>query len=324
MSKRSWAVLIWTVCFTGCATATTTYRGVPATHLSDEQLVEELVSAAQGLGVTLNRTMYLMAARPEPAYVLTSSTSTFAGTMNATYNAYSMPVGYGVATRGSMQGTITGTTATRYQYTDVNATARLGNAVAVAISQAREAAYRRRGQEVLTEYQARVQTRRFETEQLISSFFAAKPELQNKRMLVAAVAPWAAAEGEADPRKTLMRTSDIIAGLSRGEGASGSWYGMFSQTTRTENGETFSFSEFVRLDLHERDGQVRGSGMLGSGEIIELSGTISGSEMSAAVANTTSAINVTLAAVTTPSQITGEFKGSGAGQRMSGTFVLLR
>jgi hypothetical protein len=206
----------------------------------------------------------------------------------------------------------------------VNAAARLGNAIAVAISQAREAAYRRRGQEVWTEYQTRVEARRLQTEQLISNFFTANPSLQNRRMLVAAVAPWAASEAESDPAMTLMRSKEIIDGLTRGEGATGSWYGMFSQTTQTQQGETFSFSEFVKLDLVEENGKVTGSGVLGSGEVIEMSGSVAGAQMSAAVANTTSAINVTLTAVAAPSQITGEFRGSGAGQRMTGTFVLLR
>src|SRR5215510_15534686 len=81
----------------GCA-AQTPYREIPVASLSDEQLVNELVSAVQGLGVAINYTQYLMTVRPEPAYVLTSSTTTFTGSLNAQYNAYTMPVGYGVST----------------------------------------------------------------------------------------------------------------------------------------------------------------------------------------------------------------------------------
>lgn len=308
----------------GCARATTLYTGVPAAQLTDEQLVEEIVSAAEGLGMSVDRTMYLIAARPEPAYVLTSSTSTFAGTMNATYNAYSMPVGYGVSTHGAMRGNYSGASTTRYQYTDVNAAARLGNAIAVAINQRKEAAYRRRGQEVWTEYQSRVEQRRLAMEELISDFFAANPSLQNKRMLMAAVAPWVAAEAGSDPERTLIQSKDVIENLTRGEGVTGSWYGMFSQTTLAQSGETVSFSEFVKLELVEHNGQVTGSGILGSGEVIELDGTLTGPQLSAAVANTTSAINVTLSAIAASSQITGEFRGSGPGQSMTGTFVLLR
>src|SRR5690606_19715057 len=132
------------------------------------------------------------------------------------------------------------------------------------------------------------------------------------------------AEGGANPTTTLDRSAHIVRTLPRGEGSSGTWYGMFSQTTQTQQGETFSFSEFVRLELVEDNGKITGKGSLGSGELIERSGPVSGSTLSGAVANITSAINVGLTAVAAANQITAEFSGSGAGQRMNGTFVLLR
>lgn len=320
---RATRLFVFSVLMCACA-AQTRYKGVPVAQLTDEQLVEEVASAAEGLGVTVQRTAYLMAIRPEPAYVLTSSTTTFTGAMNATYNAYSMPVGYGVATQGQLSGTVTGTANTQYQYTDVNAAARLGNVIATAISQRREANYRKRGQEAWQEYQARVMARRSESERLIASFFTANPDLQNRRMLVAAVAPWVASQGTTSPQETLERTKAMISALPRGRGLSGAWYGMFSQTTKTDQGEVFAFSQFVKLTLVEENGRVTGSGMLGSGELIELSGQLAGQQLSAGVANTTSAINVSLTAVAANTQITGEFTGSGAGQRLTGTFVLLR
>src|SRR5207245_4308159 len=107
----------------------------------------------QGLGMAINRTQYLMAVRPEPAYVLTSSTATFSGVLNANYNAFSMPIGYGASTYGNITGSTYGASSTQYHYTDVNAGARLGNAIATTTSQAREAAYRNRGQEAWTDLQ---------------------------------------------------------------------------------------------------------------------------------------------------------------------------
>ena len=56
----------------GSCAANTIYRGVAVTALSDEELVAELLSTDKGYGIQLNRGMYLMAVRPEPAYVLTS------------------------------------------------------------------------------------------------------------------------------------------------------------------------------------------------------------------------------------------------------------
>ena len=70
---KSMAVTPLVLLLAACAAATT-YQGIAATDLSDEQLVEELQSAAAGFGIELDRSMYLMAVRPDPAYVLTSST----------------------------------------------------------------------------------------------------------------------------------------------------------------------------------------------------------------------------------------------------------
>lgn len=305
--------------FAGCA-GQTIYRGTPAASLSDEQLVEELVSAVQGLGVAINRTQYLMAVRPEPAYVLTSSTTTFSGALNARYNAYTMPIGYGASTYGSVYGA----SSTQYHYTDVNAGARLGNAIATAITQARETAYRKRGQEVWAEFQRRAETRRAQTEQLIQEFFSAYPSLQSRRLLVAAVAPWAAAEGYTDSRQTLEPSREIIEGLSRGPGLSGTWYGLLSQTTRTDRDQEVAFNQFIRIALVEDDGKLVGKGQLGSGEVIELNGRVNGQQIAGAIANTTSAINVSSAGIAASSQITAEYAGSGAGQRLTGTVVFLR
>jgi len=314
---------VFSLFLTSCG-ANTLHQGVPVATLSDGQLVEELESAARGLGVELDRTAYLMAVKPEPAYVLTSSTTAFSGTVNSTYNAYVMPIGYGSSVRGVSSGSVQGTASTRYQYTDVNAGAQLGNAIAQAISRSRQEAYRRRGLEVLNEYERRVSDRRLQTERMIEEFFEENPGLQNRRTLVAAVAPWAASEEYADGRATLDRAKEIIHALPRGAGLSGTWYGVFAQTTKTVDGDVFAFSEFVRLDLSQTGSNLTGQGLLGSGEILELAGEAAGQNLGATVANTTSGINVRLTALVAHNQITGEFSGFGAGTRLDGTFTLFR
>ena len=307
----------------GACAAQTQFAGFSPQQLSDDQLIQEIESAAAGLGMTINKTAYLMAVRPEPAYVLTSSTTAFAGTLNATYNAYSMPVGYGRQTSGSLNGSISGRGRTQYQYTDVHAAERLGNSIALAINRARERRYRERAVEVWQEYQRRVAYRRQEAEARITDFFSANPDLLTKRMLVAAVAPWAAAEG-GSPEVTLERTKKMISAMTRGPGVSGIWYGMFSQKSVTDAGETINFSQFVTVELTEKAGRVTGDGLIGSGDVLSLTGELSGSRLSAIVANTTSAINVQLAGIIAPTQITGEFIGAGAGQHISGSVTLLR
>lgn len=308
----------------GC-TAQTRYAGTPVADLTDVQLVEELVSSLEGLGIEVDRTSYLMAIRPEPAYVLTSSTTTFAGTINATYSGYAMPVGYGTHLSGIVTGTVRGGGRTQYQYTDVNAAARLGNSLALAISQARQQAYRQRGLDVLGEYEWRVLLRRQETERVIFEFFASNPHLQDRNKLVAAVAPWAAAEGYAEGAAVLERAGEIVSNLPSGPGLSGRWYGLFSQTSRLDGGEVFAFSEFVQVALEEtEEGRVTGEGLLGSGEVIEFDGELENNRIAAVVANVTSGINVEFSAIPGETQMTGEFAGYGAGQRVSGTVALFR
>lgn len=307
-----------------CATARTPYRGIPVASMTDAQLVTELQSAAAGFGLALDKTMYLMAVKPEPAYVLTSSTTNLIGSAHGAYNAFVMPNGYGATLSGTMTGTVNGTAATRYQYTDANAGARLGNAIATAISRSRQEAYRRRGLEVLQEYEHRVTARRLASERLIDEYFHEHPELQDRRPLVAAVAPWAAAEGKTDARAILQRTGEIIATLPRGSGLNGLWYGVFTQTTKSPQGEAFTFSEFVRVSMKQNGTTLTGSGALGSGEHIELDGTVTDHDITANISNTTSAINVKMTALAAPTQIAGSFSGFGAGARMEGTFTLLR
>jgi hypothetical protein len=319
----SFLVVVLSVSFIGCA-AKTIYSGTPATELTDEQLVEELHSTLQGLGVAVNRTQYLMAVRPEPAYVLTSSTTSFSGILNANYNSYSMPVGYGVSTSGTVSGNVHGSSSTQYYYTDVNAGERIGNTIATLINQAKEEAYRKRGKEVWAEYQRRVQVRRTQIEQSIEEFFLANPALDSRRLLVAAVAPWAAAEGHTDSLQILERSKEIIENLSRGSGLSGKWYGILSQTTINNQGQEVSFNNFIQIDLEESAGKITGNGKLGSNEIIEMSGQVNEQKITGVVANITSAINVLFSGIATNSQITAEYVGSGAGQRMNGTVVLLR
>ena len=265
-----------------------------------------------------------MAIRPDPAYVLTSSTSTFSGNVNATYNSYVMPVGYGVAISGHSSGTITGSGSTRYEYTDLNASERLGNSIASAISRSKKEAYRKRGLEVVQEYETRVWERRLHTEHIIKRFFAQNPQLESRRALIAAVAPWAAAEGNSDSYGILERSKQILSSLPIGEGLSGRWYGTVAQTSTISNGEVVAFNEFVRLDLEQQGEQIRGKGILGTGEIIEFTGDASEGQMNGIVANTTSGINARLTGLAAPNQITGSFTGSGTGVTMEGTFTLLR
>ena len=63
---RPLSLAVAALILSGCA-AKTIHQGVPPAQLTDEQLIEEIGSALQGLGIEYDRTMFLMAVRPEPA-----------------------------------------------------------------------------------------------------------------------------------------------------------------------------------------------------------------------------------------------------------------
>jgi len=105
----------------GCSIKNETiYGDIPVANLSDEQLVQEIESIYIALGRKFNKAEFLMAIMPDPAYVLTSSYTTFGGTYSANMTTYTMPLGY--RTYGS--GMVTGTAVTQYSYSDANATIR--------------------------------------------------------------------------------------------------------------------------------------------------------------------------------------------------------
>jgi hypothetical protein len=93
------------------------------------------------------------------------------------------------------------------------------------------------------------------------------------------------------PREALEEAKKIILTLGRGEGMTGNWYGVFSQTSTLDNGQTVSFNQFSRVDLQQKANIVTGKGEIGTGEQLEISGRVENGQFEGIVANSTSAIN---------------------------------
>jgi hypothetical protein len=293
--------------------------------MTDVQLVEEFQDVCRGLGRSINAVAILIATRPQPAYVLSSSTTNFYGTIHASASVYSMPSATGRAWYGSATGTISGTATTQYHYADKNATARTVNEISTAIHAKRISRYKARGTEVLAEVQRRIDERRLAVEADIKRFFTAHPDLEARRPLFAAVVPWIVPASNDQGGPSILEAARArIESMTRGEGMSGQWYGLFSQETRLSNGETVAFNSFVRLDLVQSGDSVRGKGELGSGEVIDFQATLLQGELKGVVANTTSAINSKVAGIVAENQVTASFTGVGVGQELKGTAILLR
>lgn len=168
------------LCLSACVT--TPHQGVHVGELSDEQLIAELDAAARGVGVAINRVEYLIATRPDPAYVLSSSSTNFFGSFNATTSAYAMPAGY------RTHGSYSGMSHTQYYYTDVNALARSMNGIGQAIVKSQRVAYEKRGLEVLAEIRSRTAIRRAEMENLLREF--GKGERARSAVSITQIAVW--------------------------------------------------------------------------------------------------------------------------------------
>lgn len=205
-----------------------------------------------------------------------------------------------------------------------DAAIRAGHLLGAAIAQSQAAAYRDRGLAVLAEFETRRDAREKAATTLLSKFFRDNPELQERERLVAAVVPWAAAE-YSEPRDYLAETKRIVGSVRRGEGIEGQWFGVFTQTSTFPDGSSGSFSQFVRADFGQQGSSIDGTGMIGTGEELEFKGTLGPfGEIEIVVANTTSAINSRISGLVAADQMTLEFDGAGAGQRVSGTAVLFR
>jgi hypothetical protein len=307
------------------ACITTPYRDISVSQLTDTQLVEELTACAAGLGESINRAQYLMATKPDPAYFLSSSTTNYFGTYTANISAYAMPVGYGYQAYGRAYGSYSGTGYTQYYYTDANAFARSMHNLGAAIAQAQAASYRARGLEVFAELQGRIARRSAETQILISEFFRENPGLEPRKKLIGAILPWVVSKGaQLSPREALEEATKIILTLGRGEGMTGNWYGVFSQTSTLDNGQTVSFNQFSRVDLQQKANIVTGKGEIGTGEQLEISGRVENGRFEGIVANITSAINSRLSGIVADEQVVVEFSGAGVGHRVQGDTVLFR
>jgi hypothetical protein len=307
------------------ACVTTPYRDILVSQLTDEQLVEELTACAAGVGESINRAQYLMATKPDPAYVLSSSTTNYFGTYTTNISAYAMPVGFGYQTYGRAYGSYSGTGYTQYYYTDANAFARSMHNLRAAIAQAQAASYRARGLEVFAELQGRIARRSAETQILINEFFRENPDLESRKKLIGAILPWVVSkDAQLSPREALEEAKKILLSLGRGEGMTGNWYGVFSQTSTLNNGQTLSFNQFSRVTLQQNANMVTGKGEIGTGEQLEISGRVENGRFEGIVANITSAINSRLSGIVADEQVVVEFSGAGVGHRVQGVAVLFR
>ncbi len=288
---------------------------------SDEALIHRLTELGRQINARVDTGQLLIALRPEPAYVMTSST-TFFGHLTGSASIYTMPYGY----QGRFTGTLTGTAITTYSYYDVNSFSRALNGLALLINQISLQRKQREFQAVLSEIENRIQNRRRQLDLEIRRFFASNPSLRGKEAVLAAVLPWVVSQNPGfSATEALNAAKEVVLELARRSDLTGKWYGVFAQHSVLETGEQLSLNSFVVVELvQSEDGKVRGQGYLGTGDAIFLAGEVAGETLVGRVENVTSGYHTVFSARVGADRFDAEFKGTAQGEVYSGRAVLVR
>jgi hypothetical protein len=306
----------------GCSIKSETlYGNIPVPNLSDEQLIQEMEGIYISLGRKFNKAEFLMAIMPDPAYVLTSSYTTFSGVYSVNMTTYTMPKGY----RSYGSGTFSGSAITHYQYTDANAAIRGLILIAQLVNDSKIQRLQERGYNIVVEFQRRSEEKRRNTEMAIEQFFVRNPDLRFKKTLLAAILPWVASEKTfKSDTEMLEYAGDIARGLRTSKKLLNTWFGTFSQIDRFPDGTTQAFSNFVTLNLRVVGNVLIGKGITGTDEEVSLQAAIKDGKWKGVVTNETAGASFECSGVMSDTEFTVSYKGFAWGRHLEGIAVLLR
>jgi len=303
----------------GCSIKSETIHGnIPVPNLSDEQLIQEMENIYLSLGKRFNKAEFLMAMMPDPAYVLTSSYTTFSGTYSVNMTTYAMPHGY-------RSGTFSGSGITQYSYTDANASIRGLILVAQLVNESKIRRLQERGYGIVVEFRRRAEEKRKNMEMAIEQFFVKNPDLRFKKTLLAAILPWVASEKTfKSDTEMLEYAGNIARGLRTSKKLLNTWFGTFSQIDRFPDGTTQAFSNFVFINQRVIGNVLTGRGTVGTGETVSLQANIKDGKWKGIVTNETAGASFECEGVMTDTEFTLSYRGFAWGRYLQGTAVLLR
>lgn len=299
----------------------TIYGNIPVANLSDEQLIQEMESTYVSLGQKFNKAQFLMAIMPDPAYVLTSSYTTFSGIYSANMTTYTMPNGY--RTYGS--GMFSGSGITQYSYTDANASIRGLILVAQLVNESKIKRLQGRGYSTIVEFRKRAEEKRKQVEMEIDLFFTRNADLRERKTLLAAILPWVvSAKGFRSATETLEEADNVARTLRTAEKFSNTWFGTFSQVARFPNGSTTAWSNFITANSQVIGNVFTGRGTTGAGEMISLQATIKDGKWYGVVTNETARVSFECEGTMSETELAATYWGSAWGRYLQGNVVLLR
>jgi hypothetical protein len=244
------------------ACVSTPYKGISASELTDNQLIEELQYVYNELGISVSNLNTAILTQPAPIYKITATSFT---DMSWRTNYYG----------NSSYSTGTATTTTNYRVQNTNQMNQSIAQLGVAIARARIQELNKRRQELEQEYDGRIEkknTQERDAQNAMRNFFAAHPSLNNEIPLLQAIIPW---ESTDNYRETLNRlgfeAESVLASRAAGR-ISGRWYGNL-QLRETESSTSSNPStSLIRGNVEESEASIRISLAFTNGAIIKIIG----------------------------------------------------
>lgn len=313
MKTNCWMVVLVLMTI-GCAT--TRYGNIPASQLTDDQLVEELYSVYSQIGIVRERISFLMAIRPTPSYVLRGLTTSTA-------------IGSAYISGNNIHGSAYGMSQSTYWLEDQTAFARGINTLVTITQQINLEMLESRRVTLEAEAWRRITDKEYNNNRIVNNFFAKNPDLKEELLLVGCIAPWVQSlNPNMDLENLLPRVAGAVREVVKRRSAitnySGPWFGLFSETITMADGQHVEWTDYLLLHLVEKDGKVNGQGRLYTGQSFELAGELKNEKMVGKVVDKAQAWDADFSLDCSLTRLSGQFSGSGQQQTFTGVVILIR
>lgn len=139
------------------------------------------------------------------------------------------------------------------------------------------------------------------------------------------VLPWGDARMDRIPASTVPRQAKTIAmAPRRAEGLSGDWLGVLSQESTRSDGIPVSLDQFFRVSLEQVGTTITGSGEIGTGERLTISGTVEKGHSQGIIENVTYGVASPFVGTVSDEEIVVQFTRGGRAEGVQGVATLYR
>ena len=245
--------------------ASTPYRGIPASKLTDNQLVEELRYVYKELGVSTSNLNSAILNRPAPQYKITATSFTDMSWNTNYYGNTSYSKG-------------TATTTTNYQVRqNYNDPATVGYNAGLMVARLTVDSLNKRRKELEPELDRRIaqqEAQEREDQNVMKNFYAAHPSFYNEIPLLQAILPWEETENYKETlNRIAFEAETVLASRSTG-GVSGKWYGNLLVREQGAGTYTDPTTLLVRGNIDDTETSTKMDLVFQSGAPVNVIGVI--------------------------------------------------